>query len=530
MEDQEKKDAAVSTAQAQDQSPAAVVSDKYTDITLHFLEEHEHLVEPLTSQKKSRLSRKLYINVLLLLIFTNLMLFIDKSTLSASTLLGVFDSTHINETQYNNLNTLFYVGYIVAQAPGSYLMQRLPLGKYVAGTVFLWAVLVFLHCTASNYGGLIVLRLLLGAVEASLVPAMEITLAMFFVPDERALVQPLFWTSCSASPIPTGFISYGLLYTKSSVPPWKLFMILTGGVTILLAIYNWVFYPDNPIQARFLNTEEKVYVIQCMHEATRSSIEQKVFKPRQFWEAVRDPISWLFGLVSFFLMLSNNLQMQQNLIFEDIGVSNLGSTLVSAASGGFSVAACVVATILMKLFPNNTGAYWSAFWCVPAFAGGIAVVAVPWSKKIALLACLIIASGTYAVTYVTALGWATSSTAGHTKKLVRNVLFMAGYGIANIIAPQIWVAHDAPRYYPAWIVQIVVSWVGTPVILLTIRWILSRRNRERLRWIEEQTAQGKNGIGYVQEKDENNDIKVEEVNISMLDLTDLENRYFIYPL
>ena len=35
---------------------------------------------------------------------------IDKATLSAATLLGVFTSTHINKTQYNNLNTLFYVG------------------------------------------------------------------------------------------------------------------------------------------------------------------------------------------------------------------------------------------------------------------------------------------------------------------------------------------------------------------------------------------------------------------------------------
>ena len=409
-------------------------------------------------------------------------------------------------------------------------MQRLPLGKYVAGSVFLWAVLVFLHCTASNYGGLIVLRLLLGAVEASLVPAMEITLGMFFVPEERTLVQPLFWTSCVAAPIPTGFISYGLLYSKSSVPPWKLFMILTGGITILLGLYNWVFYPDNPAHARLLSIEEKVHTIRRVHDATKSSIEQKTFKPHQLRETLRDPVSWLFGLESFCLMMSNNLQMQQNLIFKDLGVSNLGSTLVSAASGGFSTATCIVATILMKLFPHNTGAYWAAFWCVPAVAGGIAMVTVPWNEKIALLACLIIAGGTFAVTYVTGLSWATASAAGHTKKLTRNVFFMAGYGIANIIAPQIWVAHDAPRYYPAWIVQIVVSWVGTPVILLTIRWILSRRNRERLRWIEEQTAQGKNGIGYVEEKNEDGEINVEEVDISMLDLTDLENKYFIYPL
>lgn len=124
----------------------------------------------------------------------------------------------------------------MAQGPGHYLMQRLPLGPYVGVSVFLWAVIVFLHCVASNYGGLIVLRLLLGAIEASLVPAMEITLGMFFPPDERALLQPLFWTSCLGAPVPAGFIAYGLLYSKSSIPPWKFFMIVTGGITLLLAI------------------------------------------------------------------------------------------------------------------------------------------------------------------------------------------------------------------------------------------------------------------------------------------------------
>ena len=418
----------------------------------------------------------------------------------------------------------------MAQAPGHYLMQRLPLGKYVGGTVFLWAILVFVHCAASNYGGLIVLRLLLGAVEASLVPAMEITLGMFFTPTERVHIQPVFWTSCVAAPVPAGFISYGLLYSKSSVPPWKLFMIITGGITIILAIFNWVYYPDNPAKARFLTTEEKVHTIRRVHESTKSSIEQKVFKPHQTWETLRDQVSWLFALQAFTLMLSNNLHLQQNLIVKGIGVSNLGSTLVSAASGGFSVAVCIVATILMKLFPKNSGAYWGSFWCLPAIAGGIAMVIVPWKQKTALLACLILAGHTFAVTFVTGLGWTTSSAAGHTKKLTRNVLFMVAYGISNIISPQIWAAKDAPRYYPAWIVQIVIGFVGTPTILLIIRWILSRRNQERRQWIEEQIALGKNQVDYVEEINEDGQTVNVEVDVSMLDLTDLENKYFIYPL
>lgn len=68
-----------------------------------------------------------------------------------------------------------FPGYMVAQIPGHYLMQKLPLGRFVTISVFLWSVVVFLHCTAKSYGGLIPLRFFLGFFESCLVPAMEVT-------------------------------------------------------------------------------------------------------------------------------------------------------------------------------------------------------------------------------------------------------------------------------------------------------------------------------------------------------------------
>jgi len=203
--------------------------------------------------------------------------------------------------------------------------------------------------------------------------------------------------------------------------------------------------------------------------------------------------------------------------------------LVSAAGGGFAVAVCIVASILLYLFPNHN-AYWASFWCLPAIVGGIGMVALPWSNKIGLLACLTLAGNTFGITYIIALGWTTSSAAGYTKKLTRNVGFMMGYGIANIISPQIWVAGDKPRYYPAWIVQIVVAWIGTPVILLVIRLILSRRNKERRQLIAEQEARGEHEEGFVEQLDDAGNLVEEKVEIALLDLTDLENKHFIYPL
>lgn len=409
-------------------------------------------------------------------------------------------------------------------------MQRFPLGRFVSISVFLWSLVIFLHCTAKSYGALIPLRFFLGFFESSLVPAMEVTIGMFFTPSEAVRVQPLFFISCLAAPIPAGFIAYGLLHVPSqAILPWKFFMIITGGVTLLVSLYSWFFYPDNPARARFLTLDERVHAIRRVHEATRSSIEQKTLKRHQIAECLRDPVSWLFCLTAFTNQLSNNLTYQQNLLFLAIGVDNLGSTLVSAAGGLFATICCVVAFLGMRLLRGQT-AFWGAFWSMFAVAGGIGMVTVPWGRELPLLACMLLAGSTLGITYIIGLGWNVATAGGHTKKLLRNVMWMVGYSAANLIGPQIWLARDAPRYYGAWIAQIVVSWVGAPACLFVIRLILSRRNAERRAWIEEQEALGNRPVGLVEHVDEEGRKSQIEVDVSVLDLTDLENKYFIYQL
>lgn len=382
---------------------------------------------------------------------------------------------------------------------------------------------------ATKYAGLVVLRLALGAVEAVIVPAMEITIGMFFNREEQAFLQPIFWVTCQAAPVVAGFISYGLLWSNSSVLPWKLFMITTGGLTLILSIYAWICYPSNPAEARFLSLEEKVHVIRRVHGSSQSSIEQKQFKKAQFIETLRDPISWLFALQAFTLMYSNNLTYgQQNLLTTSLGVSNLGSTLVAVAGGVFGMVLCIIAAFVLKWHPRNFAIH-SLVWCIPAVAGGIGMVAIPWDRKLALLACLLLAGHTYGITYIIALGWTTSSAAGYTKKLTRNVMFMLGYSVGNLVSPQIWVPDAAPRYYGAWISMIVVAWVGTPVILFIIHFILSRRNAERKAWIADLSEEEREA-GRVEQYDEGGQVVTRNVDIAMLDLTDMENKFFIYPV
>lgn len=86
------------------------VEDRNADVTLRLLEEHGDKFGPLTPEAEKKLRRKLYLRVMLLLSAVNIMLFVDKSTLGYAAILGLFEETGIRQTEYNNLNTMFYVG------------------------------------------------------------------------------------------------------------------------------------------------------------------------------------------------------------------------------------------------------------------------------------------------------------------------------------------------------------------------------------------------------------------------------------
>lgn len=522
MSEKETEKERISDAASGLSSDVKVVNVKAADETLQFMALHDAETPEISPEQEKKLSRKVLWRVLGITFLVNMLMYMDKATLSYSSITGLWEVTGIDQDQYNNINTLFYVGFFVGQFPGTFILQKYPLLKVLFFIIVVWSILIFLICAAYNYAGLLVLRFFLGLTEASAIPLLTTTNGMFMTKNERANTQPIFYASCMASPIPVGFISYGCIYAHASIKGYRVLNIIVGGLTLLLAGVVWFQYPDNPASAKFLTTEEKVWVIRRVQRTQLNSIEQKQFKRHHAIEALRDPISWL--ITAFFLLqqLANNLAYQQTLLYEDLGgVSNLVSTLITVAGSGYAVLWAVFASAIMYFFPNTSCicVIWST---LPAWAGSIAAVALPFSNKVGILVAISLASQSFGVAWICAFGLA-ASTAGssYSKRLVRNAMVMCAYSVANIISPQLWQSSDAPRYVPAWIVQIVLSFTIAPALIGVVYVILRRRNKERLANLKEGDR-----VGYVEDEEGN---KV-EVDVATLDLTDLEDKTFIYPL
>jgi MFS transporter, ACS family, allantoate permease len=53
------------------------------------------------------------------------------------------------------------------------------------------------------------------------------------------------------------------------------------------------------------------------------------------------------------------------------------------------------------------------------------------------------------------LSWVTSATAGHTKKLATNAIFLVGYALGQILCTQFWKDKYAPKFVVPWVICLV---------------------------------------------------------------------------
>jgi MFS family permease len=91
---------------------------------------------------------------------------IDKTTLSYAAIFGIREDLNLHGTQYSWLSALFYFGFLAWAFPTNFLMQRLPLGKYLGFNIFMWGFFLMLQAACNSFATLAVLRTLAGAAEA----------------------------------------------------------------------------------------------------------------------------------------------------------------------------------------------------------------------------------------------------------------------------------------------------------------------------------------------------------------------------
>ena len=129
--------------------------------------------------------------------------YLDKTTLSYSSIMGIKKDINITDNQYDWLSSMFYFGYLAWEYPTNRLLQRFPLAKYSGLCIVLWYVFMIrsattisdacnrgtvLCCFAAveNFSGAVAIRFFLGLCEAAVTPGFALFTSQWYRKDEQS--------------------------------------------------------------------------------------------------------------------------------------------------------------------------------------------------------------------------------------------------------------------------------------------------------------------------------------------------------
>lgn len=136
------------------------------DKAAQFLKQADHPVI-VTPADNARVLRKIDWRILPIMLFVYCLQSLDKTTLSYASVFGLIEDTNLVGEEFSWLGSIVYLAQLVFQPLVAYSLVKFPVGKFSATMVFCWGAVLCGMTAATNFGGLMAARLLLGAFEAS---------------------------------------------------------------------------------------------------------------------------------------------------------------------------------------------------------------------------------------------------------------------------------------------------------------------------------------------------------------------------
>ncbi|CDK26274.1 unnamed protein product [Kuraishia capsulata CBS 1993] len=478
----------------------------------------DSLKEEFTEAESLAVARKIDYHILWIICTLYGINYVDKAALGWAVLFTFKADLGLKGTDYSWVSSIFYFGYLGAQYPASYLLQRYPVGKVICAATFLWSIIMLCHMACTNYAGILVCRFLLGVFEAPVSGGFVLFTSLFYTRKEQ-VTRTMYWGSMQGIfYVIFSFVSYGLGHaTHSKLNEWRLVYLVLGLVSLLVAAGWYIFVPDTPMKARFLNEREKAIAVKRV-SGNMMGVKNTEWKWDQMIECFVDPKTWFMVCFIIFSMIPNGgLTNFGTLVLSDIVHNRLTSIAVSVGSSFFSSGQMLIYSVFAMKY-NNLRTIGMSAPLLLAIAGLSAVYATEshgakWGRVFAYWMI-----NSYAVTWPFALSMIGSNWAGHTKRATMSMVLLIFFAVGNIIGPFCFTNADAPKYTKALATNL-GCFCACFVVAVLFRFYLIWENKRR------DKLHGKSSLESISE-----DERMEAILNGMKDMTDGKNTEFRFVL
>ncbi|GME40268.1 putative mfs general substrate transporter protein [Neofusicoccum parvum] len=220
---------------------------------------------------------------------------LDQANLSNAYVSGMKEDLRMYGTEYSLATTCFQVGTILGGIPSNLLLTWVPPRYLLPGQEFIWGILTIATYKVSSYNQLYPLRFFIGLLEGSSFVGIQYVLGSWYKRTEIGKRTAIFACSAYIGTMVSGYIQSGVqasLGGNLGIEAWRWVFIIDGIITIVIAIYGIIFFPDTPEKttAFYFTAQEKERAMERLVEDDREpkgefswNIFVRVVKSWQFY-------------------------------------------------------------------------------------------------------------------------------------------------------------------------------------------------------------------------------------------------------
>lgn len=210
---------------------------------------------------------------------------------------------------------IFFIGYFIFEVPSNMILEKVGARRWIARIMITWGIVssafmftddiywgplaVMFNCTDAEFT-FYVLRFLLGACEAGFFPGIILYLTYWFPGSRRTKVIALFMTAIAISNVIGAPVSGAIMQYMQGIGGlrgWEWLFLLEGIPSVVVGFLVFVFLPNGPRQAEWLNDREKEFIVAQV--ALDDAGKDELGKGHRFVDAFTDFRVWALALVYF---------------------------------------------------------------------------------------------------------------------------------------------------------------------------------------------------------------------------------------
>jgi heme/copper-type cytochrome/quinol oxidase subunit 4 len=330
-------------------------------------------------------------------------------------------------------------------------------------------------------------------------------------------------------------LSYGLGHIKSDrLHPYQIIFLFCGLLTVVVSVGVYIFMPDSPMEARFLNDNEKLVAVERLR-MNQMGVASRTWKWDHVLEAFLDMKTWLwFFMLTAVSIPSGGITTFGPLIVQSFGFDSFTTILFNMPFGAVQIIATLggawLATKLKKKSPVLI------LLCIPPIIGIVILLVV--GRGADHKAVLLV--GYYLTSFYPGISpliysWSGQNTGGDTKRKVTTSILFVGASAGNIIGPHLFKPAEKPYYKRGLKANLALFVVIIVLVVLGMLWVMMLNRKHAA--ARERMGKAANIVDLSMEKGRQVDAEeAEHIQASGVgdkafdDVTDLKNEDFIYLL